>query len=144
MKTSYYDLWKRASKHLNDDIADLHSSEEIGERSMKIACSLSGMTNAYYAIRYLIMDVLQRSDKRFSSDDDLELLIDTLLSLDKPHVTEDDIKWAYDMEYWESVSALRENGEPYNRPLTYKELKEVYNKLFRLKDILDEGKSSES
>ena len=137
MVIGYYKLWKRADKHLDTDITDLFIHEgKDGEEEEAAACSLSGMTNAYAALKYLIMDALRVGKVQFNESDKLSTLLDTMLVSDSYAVTREDIQWAYEMENWEEAYELNEDGEPYCTPRTNDELESISDKIWKLKGML--------
>ena len=139
MKTNYYQMWMRADKHLNNDCEDLflHEGKE-GEEETAVACSLSGMTNAYYALKYIVMHMLRDKGEPFEESADLHVLLDTLLITDAYPIRKENILWAYEMESWYAAAVLKEDtSEPFLKPLTHDELELVSSRIYKVRCIFE-------
>lgn len=136
MLTNYCELYKRADKHLESDIKDLFEYEgKAGKESVAVACSISGMINACYTLRYAICEALQRNGG-VPDTCDLSVLVDTLVLSDKYPFTEDDLEWAYEMDAWEEIYALKADGKSWIEPLTHDQLELIEALIYQLRNKL--------
>lgn len=116
MKTNYNELWKRVHKHLDNDIREavyvLESENRIVTEEY-VACIQSGMTNAYWACRYILLDVLTKNSIEIGMQDELHMLIECLLMSDVVELTKAEVEWAYDLADWEFAWIIdQDNNAP--------------------------------